>query len=356
MGRRVEAPAASPGLNMTALNASKRDADVDLLRIFCAFLVIVLHCAVSGSPANEIAAVLTRCSVPIFVLLSGYYMLARPCGIRDALRRSLRLFLLILVWSALYGLFERCFGRGPASFSGWINYLLGGPIHMWYLWTLIWLYLLTPALRCFHRGAGIRLYRYVLILSFLVGSPAYLLLRLEGLPSFLQLLSRFTSPQLGFVFCYLLGGYFRKFGCRVESRRSRLTLLGLLLLCAAWKIACALLFRARPWYEDLILSFYAPSSLLTAAVLFLLTRSLLAGRERLRTPLLRELAADCLGIYLVHYLFVILLKSLPALGPVFWFSPGGLSLLLRSVTVFVLSALLVSLLRRVPLLRRLAAK
>ncbi len=59
------------------------DSDVDLLRLLSAYFVVIIHVAGRFSPACVIYNSLARFSVPVFVLISGYYLLSRetPVGV-----------------------------------------------------------------------------------------------------------------------------------------------------------------------------------------------------------------------------------------------------------------------------------
>ena len=85
-----------------------------MLRLLASFAVALLHSAaarMSGrGPRDETGAwlpcllnALCRFGVPVFVMISGRYMLASECGIRRAVRKAVRdPWERMLLWAAVY--------------------------------------------------------------------------------------------------------------------------------------------------------------------------------------------------------------------------------------------------------------
>ena len=113
---------------MQSLSRSRYDADVDVMRLVAAFCVTLVHAAGLGSVAACVYNAAGRFSVPVFVLISGYYMLSRPSPPKSLIRRSCRLLVYLLVFSAVYCLYFILSGlKQYAGIGDLITFLLTSP-------------------------------------------------------------------------------------------------------------------------------------------------------------------------------------------------------------------------------------
>lgn len=315
-----------------------RDADTDCMRLFAAFFVVLIHCSDTATLSGIVWNGLARFSVPVFVLISGYYLLPREQSIRALAKKSGLVLLTAVVWSAVYLVNEVLFQGSAYAPAEACSYLLTQPVHLWYLYALVGLYCFTPLLGIFHRNASQNQYLYVLGLFFFLGSPLLLLLRSGLFPVLEELVSRMKVPYTtAFLFLYLCGGYVRRFGVSARMR-AILPLLGLFGTGAT--ILGTFLLNG----SEFLLSFFAPNVLAAGLGFFVLAK----GRfQRLASPHLHSLAACMSGVYLLHPL---VLSWLP-MG--LTFLPGSFQPPVRAVLVFAVSALLVFLFRKIPVLNRL---
>ena len=336
----------------TPPNQKRYDADADLMRVICAFFVCMSH----GSGTRTFAAVAYNCfsrfSVPVFVMLSGYYMLARPVPPRRLARRVLTLLGLIFAWSAIfYGYDLLCGVKAWEGCAVFAEYLLTQPIHLWYLWALLALYLFTPLYGVFSQNASQGQYRYILGLFFLFGSLALIAVRSGRAPVLELVLDRMKAPYvLGFPLYYLVGGYVRRWGPGSRWERAVLYVLGALGM--VWTILGTRLLWDREGLNELWMSFFAPGLVLACTASFVWLKALLSAHPPKPSPLLRELSDCTLGVYLIHPLVILMLQRGP-LEPVLYGGNDRLFVPLRTALVFVLSSLAVLVLKRVPLLKKL---
>lgn len=314
------------------------DYRIDRLRVLCCFGVVLLHSSAGSGTGDLILNAIFRFSVPVFVVISGYFMLARPASAADMARRSVALFVKLLGCSGFYLIAGRKF---HAPLPEIMEYLLTSPIHLWYLYATMGLYLLTPALMPFVRSAERKEYRYALGVCFLLGCCAVTLVRLDVFPLMGSILDKSKLPtMLAFVGLYLLGGYFRKFG--LGSRRIWLvTFLTASLLQAA---VC------QTPLASTLLSFIAPTVVLSGGACFALCMMLPDVPEKLR-PVMRA-ASDCtMGVYLLH--FYVSDQITPWLLRTFPLPGTAAPMLLRAAGVFLVTMALVKLLRKLPFVGRI---
>ena len=79
-----------------ALRNKKFDSDTELMRIIAAFFVIVIHCSGTRFMSEVICNAVSRFSVPVFIILSGYYMLVRKPEAKRIFQKSAKIPLYLL--------------------------------------------------------------------------------------------------------------------------------------------------------------------------------------------------------------------------------------------------------------------
>ena len=322
------------------------DRFTDFARILSAFFVVIIHVADPVSPAGKFWNGIAHFSVPVFLIISGYYLLSRPADPKRMLRRAGRFFLQMLLWSALYFLLSPAENRQDVhSAIDVLRYLLTQPIHLWYLYAAMGLCLFAPILSVFACGASRRQFTYALALTFFLGSVLLSVSRLDSSGLISEILGKGNLPYTtGFIFAFLTGGYLRRF-----SLAHPILFFGI--AAVLWSLTVFLGCVLPPYAAGaLTSSFFAPGNLLGAAAVFLGIRRL-TGSQRAVSPtvskIARILAKLTSGIYLLHplilYRFAALLPAFP--------SPW-LGIPLRALCVFLLSGTITAILKKIPILSK----
>lgn len=333
---------------------ARHDTDTDVMRLLAAFFVMVIHVPHPDSAFSVLYHSLARFSIPVFCMISGYYLADRETGVEKLLGRCLGLFLRMVAWSGIYYAYE--LAVGARSFEGlWAlgTYLLTMPVHLWYLYAAIALYLFTPLLSAFARTATRQAYRYILVLTFFFGSLVTLALRTPYFPVLAAMVEKMKmDPTLAFVFCYLWAGYYKRFGL---SQRARRVLYACALVGAAAPVVTLFCLGERSAEINVLLySFFSPNALALGMAVFAgikeLWRSHPALGERAGAPL--QKAASCtLGVYLLHPLVLELIAPFLR-GPLGRLWPW-LSIPAWVTVLYVLTLLAVLVLEKIPGFRKL---
>lgn len=280
------------------------DSDTDIMRILAALGVVLIH-ASSYCTAGVLYNALARFSVPLFVMISGYYILEKNENIGKTLLRAVKLYAVMLVWGLVYLAYDLLTGMELTGLKEAVQRVLTQPVHLWYVYAICALYVLTPGLRVIHRKASKSEYRYCLAVTFLLGSVVTTALRWGGSPTLAAMVDRMKVPTtLGFVFMFLLGGYFRRFG---TPKKLWIYALGLLGLAVTWLGTMAL---SENTLNDLLLSFFTPNVMASTVAVFAFVK----GKGG-KSSAVHALAGCTLGIYLAHPLMLYLLQRY--LGDVF---------------------------------------
>ena len=334
-----------------------RDVDTQIMRILAAFFVILTHSSMSEGFFNVPANIFSRFSVPLFVLISGYYMLSRYCSVKELALKSGKLFVLMLIWSAIslvYSLKTQT-GYLGLEFPADVNvdtiiiYLLTEPFHLWYIYAAIGLYFLTPILYVFCKNASKEQFIYALGITFLLGSIVNILVKLELFSLLNHVINQMKIPYMtAFIFLYLLGGYIHKYK---DFKRSHVYVLywaAATAMLAA--IVAGILIPEEELMNKVLINFFCPSALLFAAAVFLLIKRIYAVHQIKNAGIrkfIAELADNTLGVYLMHP-FVFIIEQ------IYFSDIYFISSILNAVIAFIVSNIVVYFIRRIPFLRRLA--
>lgn len=205
---------------------------LDLLRVIACYLVIQQHASefyyigengavVTGDNTFWIGIITSICriSVPLFVMISGYFLLPMSDSTSTFFRkRFTRVLYPFLIWAALYAVYF-VFTRGD-SLEQMVFNILQIPVnfgtlvgHLWYIYMLIGLYILIPILSPWLRSASKKELQGYLCLWALTTLLPYIHLVFPGV-----LGECFWNPTpllyyyTGFVGYLLLGYYLKKYG------------------------------------------------------------------------------------------------------------------------------------------------
>lgn len=339
-----------------------RLAYADLLRAIAAIAVIILHLAGSQMGAVGVTTTawttfntyngLVRWCVPVFVMLSGAFLLEPKKSERlpILLLRILRIFVALVVWAAVYALANHIATGGSLSWSGfksalWSAVLGNTHYHLWFLYMIIGLYLVTPILRAFVRGASRADFHWFFALTFVVAFLLPTLLKFRPSQTVSLYLSRLDIHLvLGYVGYYVAGYYLKHF----TIGRVAEAVIYICGVAGGFVTVCgtAVLSRQAGTLNDILYSYMAPNVCAMAVAIFVLFRYVLGiSDERDRRRRMSGVAKISFGIYLVHDLFIMLLRALDI--TTLSFAPA-LSVPVLAGVVFLLSFATAWLLSKIP--------
>lgn len=333
----------------------KHIAYIDILRILSMFSVVFLHTAAGtlrgniASPLWHFANVMTSImssSVPVFFMISGAMLLSseKTASLGYTYKKRLPKALVPFVaWSLVAvfyyagmeyvstGIFD------GAEILSKLKNIMSEPttVHLWFMYVLIPLYILSPILKKLVDALSENLMGYLLTVWFCVSSLFPTLAAL--LPKPFQNLFIFHSQyhlnvMTGYVGYFILGYVLFK----LDKPFSK----GLL---TAIIIVDTLLISVGTWfktlevgqYSEVFKSYSKVFTLILSVALFLLVKELFRKRPLSRgsSTLVNLLSSASFGVYLLHNLLVSFMSRWFKLWP----SQSLLSLLGCFLTVLVLS-------------------
>lgn len=349
-----------------------RLAYVDLLRVAAMLAVIVLHVSAGWLQSLPVGTAdwhalnlwnsLSRWCVPVFVMCSGMFLLDPKKGLSwPALffRYLLRMVTALLFWGMVYVLFHQYLAGQPMSLGAlaqaFYAVVLGNTeTHLWFLTMMIGLYLLTPLLRAFVRGAKQSDFHWLFLLYFLFMTVLPLFLRLRGSQTAAlyadRLYLNFTlaAPPLAFVGYYLAGYYLKTYTLN-RLAEGIVYLLGIA-GAAVTAMGTTLLSQRAGALDVTLYSYLTPNVAAMSVAVFVLFRYVLGvSDERSRRQRLGGVAEAGFGVYLSHVLSLLLLRHFGlAILPI----PAAVAVPLLTLAVFLPSFALSWLLHKIPVAGR----
>ncbi len=296
-----------------------REIEYDILRIIAILGVIMIHVSgiyvINYQPnaiqftIGNILDSISRFGVPFFVLISGTFMLDndKELSINKLSKKILKLLIILIVWSAFYALIY--------NFHDFTNAFLYGHYHLWYLYFIIGLYLITPILRKFVRKENISVIYYFIILSLIF---SYLPMTLDGLFSHSDSISKFSNLfSLNFVSgltsYYLAGWLIKSDFIRIQKYKTFLyfaCIVSLILIILFTQCRTLTTFSAYNY-------FYHNSNILVfiyGVALFVACKNYFSKKIQNYTDktknVIVKLSRLTFGVYLVHASIINLLTSI----------------------------------------------
>lgn len=273
---------------------------INSLRLLATLSVVWLHASAGLLDVREIASVddkfwlschkyCMQFGVPVFVMISGALFLnpAKEIGFPLLLRKYVkRIAFALLIFGLPMCVVETYFSNSGGVINSVLHFIQGRSwSHMWYLYMLIGLYLITPVIKPFVTKASDRDWIAALVLLFVMSSLFPTMNAMgAGLTSWMII----STP---YIFIYMLGYWLCwKAPQRIVGNRFALT--GVILLCLT-------IIVAKYYYGFNYYGYADPVTICLAAALFLLFRSL-----NVNWNLANRLAPYCFGIYLIHPVFI----------------------------------------------------
>jgi surface polysaccharide O-acyltransferase-like enzyme len=344
----------------------KREYYLDIARVASMLGVIIVHTgAISWYSAPftiypwgvlNIFDLLGRFSVPVFLMISGYLFLSpdRKVTAADIFGKYIpRLLCAYLFWSFLYAVITSGLLTARSLSNGIGEKLLqdtiAGRYHMWYIFTIAGLYIITPAIRPI--ATDRKAMRYFLIASFAL---TYVIPTLQLIPVVAEytypITARFELGAIsGYIFYYLAGYYFGTKDLSLKTRKL-IYAAGIVSVLAMYSVVTAIIINDQ--YPTLVYHDYASAGMpvfgVAAFVFFRYAFQNVDPQKKIMRAVVR-LSKMNLGIYLVHDFGLILIKK-AGLTPVM-ITPF-IALPILALLDFAISALIVFVISHIPVLKK----
>lgn len=344
---------------------------IELLRIIAAAAVIMIHVDAIliknyaiGSVNWNICAIIgseIRWCIPLYLMISGGVFLDREQPIsQEAMLKKyiLRLLTVLIVWGAFFYFFELWIYDQPITIKNLIfapiNILAGNTgYHLWYLYTIIPVYLLIPILKVFVDIATREQQRYLLLVLFMLCSCFNLFNSVvRRIPQLRGAISiGITLPAMfAYVACVLAGYYMAHF--ELNSSEMKVLKLTAILSVLCMPIVNIVLSRLNNTYDTSMSEYSGICSISVAGWLYTRLKQQEDALQKCRMKKsVLNIGGKTFGIYLLHVIFV---STIFHKLPVAWVKLNSLLvILIGTAIVFTASFILTWLLKKVPYVNRI---
>lgn len=312
----------------------ERKRYLDFLRIIAISAVIMIHVSADFVMSYNsfleftIGNIFDSCSrlgVPLFLMISGALMLDENKEF-DCKKRILSLLIPLLAWSFLYAfafsivlpvLKSRSF-----SFLSFVSNFLRGHFHLWYMWAIIGLYLITPILRKFVKTKNKKTVFYFIILSlfFRFTEPIINLLFEEidffGKTASIASVYSYIFDKLNLDFLGGLTTYYLAGWLLVHTDFTKKNKIAFYIIGGISLISIIMLTQLFPNQYDLTYSNFNILVFLYSSAVFLLVKNLRLDCKKLDNSII-ALSKLSFGAYLIHMFVITIISHILPQNPFF---------------------------------------
>lgn len=340
----------------------KRKVYFDFLRIFATFAIIMLHVAAQNWYNTDINSIewnifnfydsIVRWGVPIFIMISGSLFINKDLSIKIIYKKYIfRIITVFIFWSVIYAILL----SKPHSIIDTILTVIKGHYHMWFLFMIVGLYMITPFIKQITTNEKLTKYFIVLGIIFAIIIPqtiSLISIKSAYLGDFAQKIIENINLHiiLGYTVYYILGFYLDKTDI-TEHKFKYICILGILGFIATI-VFSAILSKHTQNANTLFYGNFTVNVFLETIFIFAVLKECV-NKINLNMKIkniISKLSKYCFGIYLVHVLIITYLDSIFNLNTLS-FNPF-LSVPAISIIVFIISLIISFIINHIPILKK----
>jgi surface polysaccharide O-acyltransferase-like enzyme len=340
----------------------------DIIRVLAVFGVLFIHIVngINGNPEffGEISwwfgiviDAISRISIPLFILLSGYFLLNKDESFTRSLKRTItRILIPLLFWFLFYTWWNsRPLSLASLDSSLVANLFSVNVYHLYFLIIMLGLYIAAPLIRSYLHATAKPEHKKLMVLLITVGIleviGQYVLQRCS-----MDNIFTYWIPYIGlFVAGFVLGNEAQS----IKSTKPLLIIYALGLIATIsfsyWHYFSLLhgvsFFDSAgciTYYSDYYMSIPVLLMALPAFMLLLHFKYHFLNTKYIAAAI-RSLAKASFGIYLIHLFILYVLNHYKLFDHI---SPIWLSILIKWLTILLLSYLFTVIFMRIPVVNR----
>lgn len=294
---------------------------IDMIRIIAIAMVIEMHAGdhivylwgkapirngaivswwLTGVTFKSIASV----CVPLLFMLSGYLLLSSQDRIFTFFKKRLtKIVIPLIVWAVLYMWWDGVFVESTSTIKAIklaVRNILEGNVHyhLWFLYVLLGLYLVTPIMRRFAQSASDEELLFFIGLWIFTATVFYLLQQFKEIS-----ISLFAQPYVSGYLGYYVAGYYlgRK---EYTSKQAWLAFAFVILMVAGTTLWAYSLTYDGGKFDTNLFEFLTWHVIATSLASFIVLKSAAQYLEKYISPAIEKIivlvSGTTFGIYLVH--------------------------------------------------------
>lgn len=331
----------------------KRTLWIDCLRIIGMLGVIIMHIVgntintlgLKGTPEviYDIVSKSFYFTMPLFVMISGGLLLSKDINYKDIFFKYIRRMVFVLIiFGGAFAFMEEYFLTKTIELSmigSIIKRIFTGDLwaHMWYIYLMIALYLITPLLRKWVKHSNNNEQLWFLIIL-------YILTILSGeFCGLIGIQTAFYIPiNTGFVFTYLLGYYI--FNNDLSKKKetilyifSILSIIGIILL-SYFKVC------------NYLVGYTSTLCIIVAIGVLYILKNRTITKKKIISNLIRMLGECSFGIYIIHQFYINIIYKFLKMD--FILTMPYLGILIYVFIVFILSLSTIYILKKIKFMNK----
>ncbi|WP_417888211.1 acyltransferase [Zunongwangia sp.] len=282
---------------------------------------------------------MVRFCVPVFFMLSGALLLSKDYQLSYFIKKRFwRIIPPLIFWSVIYLIYDK-FLVGEKSYTIISsikmiirNLFYGAKFHLWFVYTLLGLYLFIPILRKWIKHSNNKEILYFLIIWFftIIYSLPYLKTYLPNIP-----LTNFS----GYIGYLVLGYYLSNFTLRNKYIPIIYAIVGMGITI----YGTYYLTNQKNEFSGYFYGYLTPNVLLSSIGIFLILKNLKIKSNKIKRVIL-FISNESFGIYLVHVLTLTLLSKV---GINWQFTNPIMSIPITTLICILISTLIIYLIRKI---------
>ena len=336
----------------------------DILRIVSIFGVLVIHSIslfwrhipikTASWPVFACLDSVFRFAVPVFVMISGMFMLSpeKDRGIKNLYSKNiLHILTSFVFWSFLYAMFNSIPTNPDVHFSirEFIFRITKGEYHLWFLFMIAGLYIVTPILRKIVNDKKLTEYFLAIWFVFCLFANFAKLIPYFG-DTIFEVLRKFKmSAAIQYSGFYILGYYLNKYPLD-KKFRIPVYILGFLSIAATALATVYFSFSAMN-AQSQYLEYLLPTTLFSSCSIFNFVQHACEKRSfsEKKKQVIAALSKYSFGVYLCH-IFVI--NTLKRLDIIKLDLPYILIFFIALISTVIISTIASAILNHIPVLKK----
>lgn len=351
---------------MEAVMEKKRTAYLDLIRIIACILVVGVHVSALCLESLDVTSInfkvmngfdcFSILGVPLFVMISGSLLLSEKhaYSVKDLYFKKLgRLVFLYFFWFLFYNTVNFIESGTAWNFENIkqeivLESLLGrGIYHLWFLPMMISLYLITPFIKTFTADREKCILFLILFFVIAIAVPTALKFEFPYKTIVASLYERFPNIMfIGYIGYYILGHTIHEFLPGLKPKTLLLLAAAAIVSFAAEVYTCNFYSEKTGELSIILNDTMAVNAFVTCTCIFILCKHIKIKEHKW----LSKCAALTFGIYLMHP-FILHLLNLAGLDTLF--APAGIAVPIVVVFVTIITAIIVFMIQKIPVVRSL---
>lgn len=293
---------------------------VDVIRVFAIVLVVLQHVVtpliysfniiqISDWWLANIYHSISDICVPLLLMVSGYLLINTDKPIKYFIKKRIfKVLIPLIAWTFIYLLWNHYYNHNiELSFINLLKTIIQpAQYHLWFLYTIIALYLLIPILNTFMKNASISMQYYFIILWFASISISPLIQKILNTNPYKEDLS-ILSGYLGYLLIgHILGN------TKIDRKYLPILMISSILLITFSSVATYYLTLMDDGIVNKYFHMYlSPNVIILSSIIFVILKIIFEDAQNMNGYyylILNKLSAATFGIYLVHVIVLNFLK------------------------------------------------